>query len=158
MPAHGDGLQEKACAREPRRGREEAFADLEGGEEVAVGGVGAAGVGRGQPFGREDAEFDERELGVDGAGDPARGKEKIDRAPQRLVRLADTTVIEDQVRILRGMRVTKVLGLVLPAGFEGCHTHDPLRQTQGLELKSEVQIGDSFARGKTEARKSDGFA
>lgn len=76
MPAHGDGLQEKACAREPRRGGEEAFADLEGGEEVAIGGVGAAGVGCGQPFGREEAEFYRRELGVDGAGDPARGRGK----------------------------------------------------------------------------------
>lgn len=78
MPARGDGLQEKPGSREPCRGREEAFADFEGGEEVAVGGVGAAGVGCGQPFGRKEAELYGGELSVDGAGDPARGEEKID--------------------------------------------------------------------------------
>lgn len=74
MPPHGDGLQEEAGTREPRGGGKEAFADFEGGEEVAVGGVGAAGVGGGEPVGREEPEFDGCELGVDGAGDSGKGK------------------------------------------------------------------------------------
>lgn len=44
--------------------------------------------------------------------------------------------------------MTKVLCLILPAGFKGCQAHDPLHQPFGLDFELRSTVGTFIPKGK----------